>query len=243
VIDMIGAVAATAVYATLVGVLVGFSPVGGPTKLAAVAAAAVWGGIVVVTAALGGFAPGATGAVPGPVFAFVGLLALLLAAWSLLPGFRSALLSVPLPALVGLHAGRLGGVVFLILASDGRLSGPFAPIAGAGDMLVAALAIPLAALAASGARPAWLGVWNVLGALDLAVAVSLGALSAPGTPFRVFTEGPGTLAMTALPWVMIPTLLVPLYLLMHLAIAVRLRSVEPTTPVVGWPARPLGSDR
>jgi hypothetical protein len=243
VIDMIGAVAATAVYAILVALLVGFSPVGRPTKLAAVAAAVMWGGIVVVTAALGGFAPGATGPVPGPVFASAGLLALLLGAWSLLPGFRSALLSVPLPALVGLHAGRLGGVVFLILAADGRLSGPFAPVAGAGDMLVGALAVPLAAIAARGARPAWLGVWNVLGALDLAVAVALGALSAPGTPFRVFTDGPGTLAMTALPWVMIPTMLLPLYLLMHLTIAVKLRSVEPTAPVLGWPARPLGWDR
>jgi hypothetical protein len=234
VIDLIGAIGATAVYAGLVGVLVGLSPVGGPTKLAAFAAAAGWGGIIVATAALGGFAPGATGPVPAPVFAFAGLLALLFGGWFLLPRFRSALLSVPLPALVGLNAARLGGVAFLILAADGRLSAPFAPVAGWGDIAVAALAIPLAAAAASGAdeRPAWLGVWNALGALDLVVAVSLGALSAPGTPFRVFTEGPGSLAMTALPWVMVPVMLVPLFLLTHLAIAAKLRSVQPATQAV-----------
>ena len=102
-------------------------------------------------AALGGFAPGATGPVPAPGLAFVGLLALPFGGWFLLPRFRSALLSVPLPALVGLNAARLGGVFFLILAADGRLSAPFAPVAGAGDMLVAALAIPLAVMAAGGA--------------------------------------------------------------------------------------------
>jgi hypothetical protein len=234
VIDMIGAIGATAVYAVLVGVLVGFSEVGGATKRAAFAAAAGWGGIIVATAALGGFAPGATGPVPAPVFAFAGLLALLFGGWFLLPRFRSALLSVPLPALVGLNAARLGGVSFLILAADGRLSAPFAPVAGWGDVVVAALAIPLAAMAASGGdeRPAWLGVWNALGALDLVVAVSLGALSAPGTPFRVFTEGPGSLAMTALPWVMVPVMLVPLFLLTHLVIAAKLRSVQPAARAV-----------
>lgn len=233
-IDMIGAIAGTAVYAVLVGVLVGFSPVSGPAKLAAFAAAGVWGGIIVAVAALGGFAPGATGPVPGPAFAFVGLLVLLLGAWFLLPRFRSALLAVPLPALVGLNAARLGGVSFLILAADGRLSAPFAPVAGAGDMVVGALAIPLAAMAAGGGgeRPAWLGVWNALGALDLVVAVSLGVLSAPGTPLRVFTEGPGASAMTALPWIMIPAVFVPLYLLIHLTIAVRLRSLQPGTRAV-----------
>lgn len=233
-IDMIGAIAGTAVYAVLVGVLVGLSPVGGPTKLAAFAAAAAWGGIIVAATALGGFAPGATGPVPGPVFAFVGFLALLFGGWVLLPRFRSALLSVPLPILVGLNAARLGGVFFLILAADGRLSAPFAPVAGGGDIAVGALAIPLAVVAAGGTdeRPAWLGVWNALGALDLAVAVSLGLLSAQGTPFRVFTEGPGTLAMTALPWIMVPSMLVPLYLLIHFTIAVKLRSLHRVTQVV-----------
>lgn len=84
----------------------------------------------------------------------------------------------------------------------------------------------LVAYTISRERPAWLGVWNALGALDLVVAVSLGLLSAPGTPFRVFTEGPGTLAMTALPWIMVPAMLVPLYLLIHLTIAAKLRALQ-----------------
>jgi len=158
-------------------------------------------------------------------------LALLFGGWCVLPRFRSALLSVPLPALIGLHTARLGGVVFLLLAADGRLSAPFAPVAGMGDMLVAALAIPLAVRAAGRADepPAWLSLCNALGALDLLVAVALGLLSAPGTPFRVFTAGPGTVAMTAVPWIMVPALFVPLYLLIHLTIAAKLQSV-PRSP-------------
>ena len=74
--------------------------------------------------------------------------------------------------------------------------------------------------------------WNAFGTLDLFAALAFGALSAPGTPFQVFTESPGTLAMGTLPWVVVPTLLVPVYLMTHLAIAVRLRSVgsERTAP-------------
>jgi hypothetical protein len=34
---------------------------------------------------------------------------------------------------------------------------------------------------------AWNEAWNAFGALDLAVAITLAVLSAPGTPFRVFT--------------------------------------------------------
>jgi uncharacterized membrane protein len=69
-----------------------------------------------------------------------------------------------------------------------------------------------------------LAVWNAFGSLDLIVAISLGVLSASGTPFRVFTEEPGTTAMTQLPWIMVPSMLVPIYLLVHLTIAMKLRS-------------------
>lgn len=226
-IDILGAVFGTAVYSAQVGILAGLSPARGTTKLAAVAAAAAWGAIIVAVAALGGFAPAVTGPVPAPVLAFVLCLALLFGGWFYLPRFRNALLSVPLPALVALNVARLGGVFFLLLAARGRLSTSFASPAGLGDILVGALAIPLALAAARGvARPGWVRAWNTLGALDLIVAISAGLLSAPGTPFRVFTDGPGTLAMTELPWILVPAVIVPLYLLIHLAIAVKVRAPE-----------------
>jgi hypothetical protein len=225
-LDIMGAIFATALYATVVGVLIGLSPMRAVTRLAAFGAAVAWLGIVVAVAALGGLAPGVLGPIPANLLPFAGLLALLFGGWFLVPQFRRALLSVPLPALVAVHAGRLGGLFFLLLYADGRLSAPFAPAAGVGDMVTGALAIPLAAMLMLGfeMRRAWLGIWNAIGALDLVVAVSLGLLSAPGTPFRVFTEGPGTQAMTTVPWVFVPAMLVPIFFLIHFAIATRLRT-------------------
>jgi hypothetical protein len=101
ILDVLGAIFATALYATVVGVLIGLSPVRAVTRLAAFAAAAAWLGIVVTVAALGGLAPGVLGPIPANLLPFGGLLALLFGGWFLLPQFRSALLSVPLPALVG----------------------------------------------------------------------------------------------------------------------------------------------
>jgi len=226
-LQVIGAIAYTTLYAAVVGVLVGFSPARRSTKLALIAAAALWGMIVVTIAGFGLGAPGAAGSVPIPVVAFAVFFALLFGAWAARRQFRDALLSVPLPALVALNVGRVAGVLMAISAAQGRLSAPFGPAAGWGDALTGALAIPVAAIAAT--RPknwGWVFAWNLLGAADLIDAVTLGALSAPGTPFRVFTEGPGTGAMGTLPWIMIPTMLVPLYSLIHFTIAAKIRSAE-----------------
>ena len=219
--DVIGAIAYTALYAAIVGVLVGFSPARRSTKLALAAAAALWGVIVVTIA---GFGLGAAGPVPVPVVAFAVFFALLFGAWAARRQFRDALLSVPLPVLVALNVGRVAGILMAISAMQGRMSGPFGPAAGWGDTLTGALAIPVAAIAAT--RPqnwGWVFAWNLLGAADLVDAMTLGALSTPGTPFRVFTEGPGTGAMGTLPLIMIPAMLVPLLFLIHFTIAAKIR--------------------
>jgi hypothetical protein len=227
-LDVIGAIAGTAIYALLVGVVASAAP-SRATTLTIVGAAMGWGTLIVTMAALGVFAPGAIGPAPAPVLACMGVLLVLFGSWFRAPSFRGALLAVPVPVLVAVNIARLGGVFFLLLAADGRLSAPFAPVAGGGDMLVGALAIPVAVLVAARgeAGRAWLGLWNALGALDLVVAIALGALSAPGAPFRVFTDGPGTAAMTTLPWTLVPTTLVPLFLLIHVAIAVRGTGTRP----------------
>ncbi|MGB6087921.1 MAG: hypothetical protein WBG26_00375, partial [Candidatus Binataceae bacterium] len=228
--DIIGAIGDTATYALLVGVLVWFSPLSGSKKLAVLAAATVWGMVIAAVAGGGGFAPGVIGPLPAPALPLVAFLALLFGSWLLSARFRSALQSVPMPVLVGLNVARIGGIFFLILAAQGGLSAPFAPSAGWGDIITGVLAIPLTiAVARSGDFPVALDLWNAFGALDLVAAISLGLLSAPGTPFRLFFEAPGTLAMSGFPWVMVPSLLVPLYLVIHLAIAAKLRSSPPIT--------------
>ena len=232
-LDLFGTIFGTATFATLLGMLVSSTPARASTRRAILATGAAWAVLIVLVAALGGFAPGVTGPVPGPIVAFAVLVVSLGVAWVRRPGFRNALLAIPLPVLVGLNAARLGGVFFLFLAASGRLSAPFASSAGIGDMITGAVAIPLALLLARGdrRRPWWLGVWNAFGTLDLIVAMTLAMLSTDGVPFRVFTGGPGMLAMTTLPWVMIPVLLVPLFLLIHLVIAAKLRRTAAVLPL------------
>lgn len=228
-LDIIGAIFATALYATVVGVLIGLSPVRAATKLAAFAFAAGW--LAFIAAFAGGFdlAEVTLGQMPVNLLPFVALVALLFGGWFLVPQFRSALLSLPLSALVALNIGRVAGIFFVFLYAQGRLSAPFAPSAGWGDVITGLAAIPLVLMMRGHSdRTAVLPValWNAFGTLDLIVAISLGILSAPGTPLRIFTEGPGTLAMTHLPWIMIPTMLVPIYLLIHLTVATKLRALH-----------------
>jgi len=105
-LEVIGAIAYPALYAALVGVLLGFSPARRSTKIAVAAAAALWGVIVVTIAGFGLSASGAAGPVPIPVVVSAVFFALLFGAWAARPRFRDALLSVPLPALVAVNVGR-----------------------------------------------------------------------------------------------------------------------------------------
>lgn len=223
-LDMIGAIFGTAYYATLMGLALSLSRVRAATALAGFAAAVGWLSLVVALATLGWLAPGTLGPFPVPLLLFICLLAVLFGSWAYIAPLRQAVLAMPLSVLVAVHGWRLGGVFFLLLYSEGRLSAPFAPVAGVGDIVTGAWALVLAAMLALGFQPrrGWLLLWNAFGALDLVVAVTLGALSLPGTPWRVFTEGPGNLALTTLPWAFVPLLIVPILFLVHLAIAVRL---------------------
>ena len=229
-LDVIGALLLGAICTADIAVLVGLAVIRPAAKVVALVIAASWISLVFTIGALGGFAPGVTGPFPAPVIPFLILIVGGLVAWFAWPAFRSALLSVPLWALIGVNAFRIAGVCFLILHHQGRLAAPFATSAGWGDIITGLAAIPLAAAAGwRGKLPRWLlTAWTAFGTLDLIVAITLGALSAPGTPFRVFTEAPGTVVMGTLPWVGIPALLVPLYLMTLLTIAVRLRTVGAT---------------
>jgi hypothetical protein len=231
-LDVIGAFVLSAVLVVFLIMLIGAASLRPAVRAYAYGIAAAWVVLMIGTAASGGFAPGATGAVPGPVIGFGALVIGGLAAWFWWPAFRDTLLALPLSSLIGINAFRIAGVFFLILFAQDRLSAPFAQSAGWGDFITGLVAIPLAAMTAAGTPPPrrLIAAWNAFGALDLFAAILLGALSSPGTPFRLFTEGPGAVVMATLPWVVIPTILVPLWLLIHLTIARRLRSAPAQHP-------------
>jgi hypothetical protein len=224
--------------AGVAAVLIGMAAIRPAFKFAAFVAAGLWCLMMVVISALGGFAPGTTGPVPAVILALLFLLTVAAMAWLGSPAFRQAYRSVPLAGLVGINAFRVFGICFVILHNSGRLANPFAAYAGWGDFITGVAAVALAFSVAGGNVPRkGLIAWNIFGALDLLNALALGALSAPGTPFQIFTEAPGSTIMGTLPWVVAPTILVPVFLLTHLEIAARMRAAASaeaeTTPMPG----------
>jgi hypothetical protein len=136
---------------------------------------------------------------------------------------RAALGAAPLALLIAVHTVRLFGLNFLILEDAGRLSAPFAPVAGWGDVLVGLAALPVAALLIAGHRaaPRLALAFTLFGIADLVAAVSLGVTSAPDSPLRLFL-GQSVPTLTRLPWLLVPAFLVPTFLIAHLAALVRL---------------------
>ena len=110
----------------------------------------------------------------GPVTAF-------LIAYRLFPAVRTFALNADLRFVTATQAWRFGGFAFLALYSHGVLPGYFAWPAGLGDMAIAAAApwmlVGLARDPAFAASRTFV-TWNVLGILDLIVAVTVGAVGA-----------------------------------------------------------------
>jgi hypothetical protein len=220
-IDVIGAIVLTVLAVAGTAALVLSSPLDRRQAARVLAVAAAWLVAVAMLAAAGVFVSVGPAAVP---FAVVGPIVVIALAATRVASLRAIALGAPLAVLVALHVGRLLGAFFLVLHDQGRLPATFSHGAGWGDIAVALLAVPVAWMAARRA-PFWRPVtvvWNIVGFVDLVTAVTLGVGSTATSPIQfIFEEAvPGTIA--TLPWVLIPTFLVPIYLLAHLAVFARL---------------------
>lgn len=148
-------------------------------------------------------------------------------AWlRLSPAFRDFVLSLDLRFIAGIQGWRWAGLGFLALYAHNILPGIFALPAGLGDMAVG-LAAPWMILGLvrrpDFAASAAFRRWNVLGIVDLVVAVSLGTLSS-----ILSTGAPGEISiapMATLPLVLIPAFLVPLFLMLHTAALMQSRQI------------------
>jgi hypothetical protein len=141
---------------------------------------------------------------------------------------KRVIAAVPQEWLVGVQLYRALGVIFLILYATGKLPGQFAWPAGVGDIAIGLLA-PVVGLAyARSLRRATglVAAWNVLGILDLIVAVGTGFMTAPSR-FLSLDVQPTSELMTVLPMVLIPVYLVPLSIVLHLASLAKLRREAP----------------
>ncbi len=132
--------------------------------------------------------------------------------------------AVPQHWLIGVQVYRALGIIFLILYGAGRLPGLFAWPAGLGDVLVGVLAPVVAIAYARGPRENrdLVSAWNIFGIVDLIVAVGTGIATSP-SPFQLFAFDLPNELISAFPLVLIPTYLVPVSVLLHLASLAKLQ--------------------
>ncbi len=121
--------------------------------------------------------------------------------------------SIPLHWLTIIHVARTGGILFLYLMVLGALPAVFAIPAGIGDFTAGILAIPASYMLWKMKKHArkMAAVATIFGIGDLVVAISVG---------NIFPTG-SSISNTLL--VLIPTFLVPLFLITHMFTIIRLR--------------------
>ncbi|HEX4378548.1 MAG TPA: hypothetical protein VH022_00810 [Candidatus Acidoferrum sp.] len=177
----------------------------------------IWFALVFVLGARGAFV-----GTPGtpPIGLLIGLVApislFLLGYWTIRP-LREFVLSADLRIVVGMQAWRWAGFGFLALYAHGILPGVFAWPAGLGDMAIGVTAPWV--LSGLLRQPGYAAgksfvAWNLSGILDLAVAVTIGALVPLLAPH--FYGAVSTSPMAQLPLILIPAFLVPAFLMLHL---------------------------
>jgi hypothetical protein len=179
-------------------------------------ALALWLGLVFLLGAQGAFAAGGDSPPLGIFFGVAIPLVVFFAAYFGWGAFRTFVLRADLRLVAAIQAWRWAGFGFLALQAHRVLPGLFAFPAGLGDMAVGVTApwIVLGLIRdprfAASRR---FVIWNILGILDLVVAVSIGAIS---SGFLHGLTGNLTSApMAQLPLVLIPAYLVPLFIMLH----------------------------
>jgi hypothetical protein len=139
---------------------------------------------------------------------------------------RRTIATVTLPNMHAVQVYRAVGAVFLILLAQGQLPAYFALPAGWGDIVVG-VAAPFVALAlargVSFARPLAVS-WNVLGLIDLVVAVGTG--TGLLASLLAGSHVPSAGAMGVFPMILVPTFAVPVSVMLHVIGLVRLSRTE-----------------
>ena len=124
--------------------------------------------------------------------------------------FREWVLSLNPRTLTLIHAERIGGLVFLAMYTYNILPGMFALPAGWGDIAIGATAYLAATRLVSNHKRAFIA-WQLLGILDLVVALSMAAVSSLLHPHGITTA-----PMAELPLSLIPSFGVPSFLILHI---------------------------
>ena len=223
-LDFIGMVFTATLMMLVVNTLTTFMDASRAAKISLAAVIGIWIGLAAAAAQAGWLVISKPVPVVG-LFVVVPLLAAALATtW---PAARQAMLSVPMSVMVALNIVRVFAVLFLMLAAEGRLTGPFPYSAAWGDIITGVAAVLVLWLLKDGIarHAAPITAWNLFGAADLVLAIAFGVTSSEGSPLQLFA-GPGSAAMQHAPWSFVPTVLVPIWLILHGIIALQLRRAK-----------------
>jgi hypothetical protein len=116
--------------------------------------------------------------------------------------------------LIRLNVWRLEGALFLALMFTGQVPALWAIPAGVGDVLIGASAFWVAAQLDSPGGRRRAVIFNLLGLLDLVVAIGLGITINPG-PAQIFHTTPSAELLTRFPLALVPGFLVPPAFMVH----------------------------
>jgi hypothetical protein len=188
---------------------------------------AVWAGLAALVAQagvfqieIGGIPVAIVAAITIPVIGF-------LVAWRAVPAVRAFVEAQDLALLTALQGWRVIGAVFIFLWAYAQLPAVFALPAGLGDVAVGLIA-PFAAIAVALEVPGWRRAANgvvVAGLADFAVAVITGIGSIEGN-FLSFAGAPSNAIINALPLVLIPGFLVPVFIILHVMAIIKIQSMQ-----------------
>src|SRR5262245_10312539 len=170
-LDFFGTVITAALMVLIVNTLITFMDVSRAAKITLAAVFGVWIGLAAAAAAAGWLRISKSVPVVG-FFVMVPLLAAALAAtW---PAARQAMLSIPMSTMVALNIVRVFAVLFLMLAAEGRLTGPFPYSAAWGDIITGLIAVLVLWLLKDGVtrHAMTITAWNLFGAADLVLAIA-----------------------------------------------------------------------
>ncbi|MDR3427223.1 hypothetical protein [Silvimonas sp.] len=197
--------------------------------LGAAVVLAVWFIAIVMLGVAGRFV-GPPGSPPVQIAAgFMGPVAIFLLLYWRSLAFREWILAADLRTIMAMQAWRFAGFGFLALYAHHILPGHFALPAGLGDIAIGVTA-PLMLIALL-KRPDFASsrtfvFWNLLGILDLFVAVGSGGLDAflaTGAAGEISTT-----PMAQLPLLLIPVYFVPIFLMLHIAALLQARNWRKT---------------
>jgi hypothetical protein len=185
------------------------------TWLAIVVPFTLWAAVAWTGAINGVFRIGAS---PLPLLPLAIFLPVIIGAPLLLLSKRVGQLldAMPTTWLVALQFYRVFGSQFLAYWLLGLLPGLWALPAGTGDVLTGLFAVPVAITLVTGmaeGRKAAI-LWNIFGLADLAIAITLGMIIAPG-PFQLIAPNGPSIGLDGYPNVLTPAFVVPGSILLH----------------------------